>query len=1205
MNRQDLPMSLILLRNSKFLNYHLKSDDNGNMKTLNGIIFVTFFTLLTTGCMPESLTKFKKDTVKNSDNGSTTFVDEDGNVIDSTTLEGPTSFNYPDNYIIFDRDGESFVILTDTSTSMARSIPLLPTGDLGDILSSLGQLNMKPTFTISPSLPTGLALNSETGTIDKSDNETGTISLSPSALHTVTLTYTDPDTLRTSSLVTSANVAVMEPIDESFRVKIGDDAPVEKMFLVVSGDVTNFTAGGSISASRNSTDTPAQGTIQLVNTDTNTIVVNITSGEFKVGDSIDNAAIYSGEEGTVDSFGFYFETTTSTTDNVHLVPVSSTTSNISSTNNGVSFTISPDLPTGLSFDTSTGEITGKTAQALAANTYTVKATNLADTSGKSFSFDLAIVDAPQVVAYNTSVVMKVASTTGMSIGDNIATNFSPPLTSGAEGIIEFISGDYIVAKVTTGTFEDGQSIDINRTYVDEETTIVDTPQYVNAAIDISSSAGFTDYTTSVNTAVICTSTARGTITKIDSANNILFVSQTVGDGFTGNFVDDGATTISNTSSCGSVASGSTSGVSINSVWSSTVKLNVASAANFIVGQDVYDSTSNQAAATISSVSGNQIVASMVTEDQFNNGNNLTNNAIGAGPYTTSITSVETNNKFEIRRGEGTYIKPFLALGSENFFSISPNLPDGLVLNSTTGSVSGTPTEATNSESFTVTVTNSIGSFSTSFDLEVVDYFEVLDNLNGPSYVMHKEGRLNKTTACRIDKKAIENFYSDSSDSQKYNVVDIDCFLEAGESDLFNLGLDLQVDSGPDVCEFVQYYPYSYWQFKPQISQSPASTNLGYITSDTCINDGSDKTGMAVSTINDAIAIGETDDVAAGVVDGWTTFDFDNDLLCGGSHYNTYGTAGVKNCDYGQETHFEISLTDGTSSGCKVTITEKTSNCGGTRSECIAGAITQNFNTISLDNGFTRLTSSADNGLVQNYEYEAPISNGYNSNISLANYAASNSCESSTYEYSSHGWSNRNSSVSTNDILDPYMGAQPFYTFACTDSAGELKARIRVMVRDWDYTFTKSSVIDEISPTNMDRTGSDIFGNTYNERYDFDNLLSSTSSSYSGCAGEDSGTAVAPSPTTIAITDVNIDTIIGSNVIFLNGGSSETFNSFTSTSGDTYLQEGVGVVFGSNTYIVKDVISSSVVLLSSPSKTNETNGALSLSGAYRFPASRYK
>jgi streptogramin lyase len=64
------------------------------------------------------------------------------------------------------------------------------------------------------------------------------------------------------------------------------------------------------------------------------------------------------------------------------------------------------------------------------------------------------------------------------------------------------------------------------------------------------------------------------------------------------------------------------------------------------------------------------------------------------------------------------VSPINTGGTANSYSINTPLPAGLVLNTTTGVISGTPTAASSSTSYTITATNSYGSGSSTFNLSV-------------------------------------------------------------------------------------------------------------------------------------------------------------------------------------------------------------------------------------------------------------------------------------------------------------------------------------------------------------------------------------------------------------------------------------------------------------------------------------------------------
>jgi len=68
----------------------------------------------------------------------------------------------------------------------------------------------------------------------------------------------------------------------------------------------------------------------------------------------------------------------------------------------------------------------------------------------------------------------------------------------------------------------------------------------------------------------------------------------------------------------------------------------------------------------------------------------------------------------------TPIIPMASGGTVVSYSVSPTLPSGLMLNTTTGVISGMPTALTGSATYTVTATNTGGSSAKVIDIKVVD-----------------------------------------------------------------------------------------------------------------------------------------------------------------------------------------------------------------------------------------------------------------------------------------------------------------------------------------------------------------------------------------------------------------------------------------------------------------------------------------------------
>lgn len=77
--------------------------------------------------------------------------------------------------------------------------------------------------------------------------------------------------------------------------------------------------------------------------------------------------------------------------------------------------------------------------------------------------------------------------------------------------------------------------------------------------------------------------------------------------------------------------------------------------------------------------------------------------------------------------------------------------------------------------------------------------------------------------------------------------------------------------------------------------------------------------------------------------------------------------------------------------------------------------------------------------------------------------------------------------------DPSRNVQPYYAFNCLDQARDVKAQIRLFVREWDRTFTQdNSYIARISDVNqgtplMDAIGNQAAGEAWNDLADVDDL----------------------------------------------------------------------------------------------------------------------
>ena len=89
------------------------------------------------------------------------------------------------------------------------------------------------------------------------------------------------------------------------------------------------------------------------------------------------------------------------------------------------------------------------------------------------------------------------------------------------------------------------------------------------------------------------------------------------------------------------------------------------------------------------------------------------------PNPPSSLSYNTPNVFTIGVSVSP-LNPTVSGGKVITYSVSPSLPAGLVLNTTTGLITGTPTAVTANATYTVTATNPAGSDTFGIDISVID-----------------------------------------------------------------------------------------------------------------------------------------------------------------------------------------------------------------------------------------------------------------------------------------------------------------------------------------------------------------------------------------------------------------------------------------------------------------------------------------------------
>ena len=232
-----------------------------------------------------------------------------------------------------------------------------------------------PTWSVSPSLPRGLSIDSQSGRI------TGTPTRVTSAA-----TYTVTATNSAGSSTTNLQLTVAEnPPDVSFNVSTYS--------FVVNSAITVITPINNGSPASSWTISPSlpaglafstlNGQISGTPTSTSTSTTYTVTGTNSAGS--DSATVSIAIEATLAAPNIsYSPTSISGTVNVAIT-------SLSPTNSGgavASWSISPSVPTGLSFSTSTGIISGTPTTTSASSSYTVTATNA--TGSSNFNVTIAV-----------------------------------------------------------------------------------------------------------------------------------------------------------------------------------------------------------------------------------------------------------------------------------------------------------------------------------------------------------------------------------------------------------------------------------------------------------------------------------------------------------------------------------------------------------------------------------------------------------------------------------------------------------------------------------------------------------------------------------------------------------------------------------------------------------------------------------------------
>lgn len=1127
------------------------------MKTFNiKLICVLILTsLLASGCMPDSLTKFKKEPPKKSASAvvgtgdgepDSPIVDSSGNPVPIDTITFPTTFYY----------------LTEGSTPVRYMTVATPVtynsttdGTLADAAKrSLIFVRCELDQTgpiITRSLPPGLTLNTTTCAI------TGT----PSAVHTDTtpgsigepITYTINMLYKSSTYsgpgtedIMSASIKLgsyVKLVDANGDSAMGYSSAEKYYFGVTAGtgsfsDIktnTDYTANydkkGIITTANgvrfvvkviNSTNTTIgvqratpivvtsaasfavngyistaggkKGKIIRIDSATNTLYIdNISSNTvWAAGDALDNVLTYVATETSIVSVDYesglrlnsltfdndlqYFSSkfTINLATSVfevatamkNFIPLASTPI---SEANGVNYSISPALPPGLSFDTDTGIISGTFPDLQDPTLFTITATNPLDS--KTTQLRMQAIQAPKDLSYTNRQLIAVNSNALFLDGENLFQSvtvppLAPVITRGR--ILKNVSTNLMSIQTVNGKFIAEGSLDSGNAYFSEKTfiTTASSENHFNLALTVASAASF-----SAGEYVSTAAGAKGIIVYSDTTNNVLYIRFLTPDTSSiiafkeGDNIDDAATYV-----------GAETTISEVEAEAMLLTLTSPTAGTFNAGHDITSDASSSG--YVYAVAGSNtapdptiLKVSDVNRsgaNYFRIGQNLDNQEYYSVADGT-ISQVSHDNLIIVTRGEVVNFNSVLTEGTTVRYSISPALPSGLTMDASTGVISGTATVRVPAKAYVVTVTNILGTTTFGFNLEVRDYFAFADTTGAKSFLTHKIGSFRNNRNCRINA-------TDILSGTNTSALDIGCYVEAEELELFYTKLKMTANVGPGVCESVSMRPFAFWKYAPY------------------------KTARTVNYVN-----GCSD--AAGLPANVTTTAPTAADLC----YGDYTSDDGPNCDEGEITVVTYTtVVDNETTidpflGCELSSTTQTATtkiqCGGKKSNCLGGPITDIVPAAARELGFDSTVIASTTGLSKTYEITSPFDSGDVTNLRNANSVANNSCTDTRAQANTL----YSSLASTSSINSPFGARSPFYEFFCLDAAQDVKARIRVNVRDWNRTFNILDSITSLIPAKMNDNTAPVFGTTYNNRTDWDDDFSN----YDGDGDVTTGGAAIP------------------------------------------------------------------------------------------------
>lgn len=384
------------------------------------------------------------------------------------------------------------------------------------------------------------------------------------------------------------------------------------------------------------------------------------------------------------------------------------------------------------------------------------------------------------------------------------------------------------------------------------------------------------------------------------------------------------------------------------------------------------------------------------------------------------------------------------------------------------------------------------------------------------YHLHRSGPGNHFTNCEIKSTMMFDslLYKNPATRAPY---DIHCMFEAEELDLQQKGFSFQFEASPNTCEYVGYSPFSFFNFKPGNSSATYRRfNCEEGVNETNIPNRTERLNLADGPINCGRMGLVDDDIPSNQKVSFKA-PADYQKLCK-YDYSTQSKNPGPNCDVGVITVEEYTFTfipgeDGGQGTIDISDPVYTTvECNGSVAACISGPIKKEEDADDKTSVITVYRTEVNEPFSEKRVYEnsskkwgtlyysnfrrnlanphieygaqpkdspvlfepyARAFEGYSNIFTslMENYAAGKSYNglaglsgvtTDDHVYNTFGYIEKRG---ISYAAEPFIGAtdeeteeeyrtSPYYTFYCLDAASEIKARIKLTVRDWDRAFDK-------------------------------------------------------------------------------------------------------------------------------------------------------